>query len=133
MTSTTYEFIIKNGQDLVASRAQMRNAKATRISRCSEAGTTPCVHFASFCKRRGRFATPFARKARCRALAPASTTLRGSAPYTRLAQLKATILSAHALLQAVLIKDETSLLAAFLTEEKPYLLAKIILQTKFYF
>ena len=64
---------------------------------------------------------------------PVSTTLRVSAPYTRLAQLKATILSAHALLQAVLIKDETSLLAAFLTEEKPYLLAKIILQTKFYF
>ena len=64
---------------------------------------------------------------------PASTTPRASAPYTRLAQLKATIRSAHALLQAGLIKDETSLLAAFSTEEKPYLSATIILRTKFYF
>ena len=30
-------------------------------------------------------------------------------------------------------KDETSLFAAFLTEEKPYQSTKIILQTKFYF
>jgi hypothetical protein len=42
-----------------------------------------------------------------------------SAPQTHVAQLEATIRSAHALLQAGLISDDTSLLAAFSTEFQP--------------
>ena len=42
-----------------------------------------------------------------------------SAPQTYVIQLKATIRSAHALLQAGLISDATSLLAAFSTEVQP--------------
>ena len=42
-----------------------------------------------------------------------------SAPQTQVAQLEATIRSAHALLQARLIDEATSLLAAFSTEVQP--------------
>ena len=42
-----------------------------------------------------------------------------SAPQTHVAQLEATIRSAHALLQAGLISDATILLAAFSTEVQP--------------
>ena len=42
-----------------------------------------------------------------------------SAPQTQVAQLEATIRSAHALLQAGLIDEATSLLAAFSTEVQP--------------
>ena len=42
-----------------------------------------------------------------------------SAPQTLVAQLEATIRSAHALLQAGLIDEATSLLAAFSTEVQP--------------
>jgi len=42
-----------------------------------------------------------------------------STPQTRVAQLEATIRSAHALLQAGLIDEATSLLAAFSTEVQP--------------
>ena len=41
-----------------------------------------------------------------------------SAPQTHVAQLEATIRSAHALLKAGLIEEATSLLAAFSTEVK---------------
>jgi hypothetical protein len=42
-----------------------------------------------------------------------------SAPQTQVAQLEATIRSAHALLQAGLISDATILLAAFSPEVQP--------------
>ena len=42
-----------------------------------------------------------------------------SAPQTQVAQLEATIKSAYALLQAGLIEEATSLLAAFSTEVQP--------------
>jgi hypothetical protein len=42
-----------------------------------------------------------------------------SAPQTPVAQLEATIRSAHALLQAGLIDEATCLLAAFSTEDQP--------------
>jgi hypothetical protein len=42
-----------------------------------------------------------------------------SAPQTQVAQLEATIQSAHALLRAGLIDEATSLLAAFSTEVRP--------------
>jgi hypothetical protein len=42
-----------------------------------------------------------------------------SAPQTQVAQLEATIRSAHALLQAGLIGEATSLLAAFSPEVQP--------------
>ncbi len=42
-----------------------------------------------------------------------------SAPQTQVAQLEATIRSAHALLLAGLIEEATSLLAAFSPEVKP--------------
>ena len=42
-----------------------------------------------------------------------------SAPQTQVAQLEATIRSAHALLQAGLIDEATSLLAAFSPEVQP--------------
>jgi hypothetical protein len=42
-----------------------------------------------------------------------------SAPQTHVAQLEATIRSAHALLQAGLIDEATSLLAAFSTDLQP--------------
>ena len=42
-----------------------------------------------------------------------------SAPQTQVAQLEATIRSAHALLQAGLIDEATCLLAAFSTEVQP--------------
>ena len=42
-----------------------------------------------------------------------------SAPQTQVIQLEATIRSAHALLQAGLIDEATSLLAAFSTEVQP--------------
>ena len=42
-----------------------------------------------------------------------------SAPQTQVAQLEATIRSAHALLQAGLIDEAISLLAAFSTEVQP--------------
>ena len=45
-----------------------------------------------------------------------------SAPQTQVAQLEATIRSAHALLQAGLIDEATSLLAAFSTEVQPNML-----------
>ncbi|MBL6886982.1 MAG: hypothetical protein ISR24_06185 [Candidatus Poseidonia sp.] len=42
-----------------------------------------------------------------------------SAPQTHVAQLEATVRSAHAMLQAGLIGNATSLLAAFLPEVQP--------------
>lgn len=53
-----------------------------------------------------------------------------SAPQTHVAQLEATIKSAHALLQAGLIKEATNLLAAFSTEVQPRISSKASFETQ---